>query len=292
VNGDAIGLGGAGYLGVDAAVMAAQRHGAATKSLVLLSGQAVIPGRQFMAQATQLPGLFVVADADEYPPTEEVMEWLYGLSGNPGSRFIHYVGPKAPWNGYETLPELPPSGTHGTDLFQTHPELVGTIVDWFVTTLIRTPGRAPAQKGRAPISLNVALLQEMEQPGGAARVGERLMEARRKDPKTQRWPWVVGNVLGTDHLMAGDNKLAIDLYKLNVLAYPDSADGLDSLADAYLADAYLADGQKDLARQYTEKALALVASDPELSEPRRKLVRDSLGQKAVQLGIALPAGSR
>jgi hypothetical protein len=23
---------------------------------------------------------------------------------NPGSRLIHYVGPKAPWNGYETLP--------------------------------------------------------------------------------------------------------------------------------------------------------------------------------------------
>jgi hypothetical protein len=110
-------------------------------------------------------------------------------------------------------------------------------VDWFVTTLIRTPGRALAQKERAPISLNVALPQEMEQPGGAARVGERLMEARRKDPKTQWWPWVVGNVLGTDHLMARDNKLAIDLYKLNVLAYPDSADGLDSLADAYLAAA-------------------------------------------------------
>ena len=69
-----------------------------------------------------------------------------------------------------------------------------------------------------------------------------------------------------------------------MLAYPASADGLDSLADAYLAD-----GQKDLARQYTEKALALVASDPELSEPRRKLVRDSLGQKAAQLGIAVPA---
>jgi hypothetical protein len=121
-------------------------------------------------------------------------------------------------------------------------------VDWFVTTLIRTPRRAPVQKGRVPISLNVALLQEMEQPGGAARVGERLMEARRKDPNTQWWPWVVGNVLGTDHLMAGDNKLAINLYRLNVLAYPASADGLDSLADAYLAD-----GQKDLARQYTER---------------------------------------
>ena len=40
-----------------------------------------------------------------------------------------------------------------------------------------------------------------------------------------------------------------------MLAYPDSAD-----ARANLADAYLADGQKDLARQYAEKALAMLDS--------------------------------
>jgi len=38
-----------------------------------------------------------------------------------------------------------------------------------------------------------------------------------------------------------------------VLAYPDSADAHDSLADAYLKD-----GQKDLAREHAEKALAIL----------------------------------
>jgi len=41
--------------------------------------------------------------------------------------------------------------------------------------------------------------------------------------------------------------------KLNLLAYPDSADVEDNLADAYLAD-----GQKDLARQHAERTLKLL----------------------------------
>ena len=48
---------------------------------------------------------------------------------------------------------------------------------------------------------------------------------------------------------------AIEIFKLNLLAYPDSAD-----AHYNLADAYLKDGQKDLARQYAEKALAMIDS--------------------------------
>jgi tetratricopeptide (TPR) repeat protein len=48
---------------------------------------------------------------------------------------------------------------------------------------------------------------------------------------------------------------AIEIFKLNLLAYPDSAD-----AHANLADAYWADGQNDLARQYAEKALAMLDS--------------------------------
>src|SRR5262249_57805254 len=50
-------------------------------------------------------------------------------------------------------------------------------------------------------------------------------------------------------------KRGIEIFKLNLLAYPDSAD-----AHFNLADAYLKDGQKDLARQYAEKALALLDS--------------------------------
>jgi tetratricopeptide (TPR) repeat protein len=53
----------------------------------------------------------------------------------------------------------------------------------------------------------------------------------------------------------GEIKSAIEIFKLNLLAYTDSADANDNLAGAYLAD-----GQKDLARQYAERALALLNS--------------------------------
>jgi Flp pilus assembly protein TadD len=48
-------------------------------------------------------------------------------------------------------------------------------------------------------------------------------------------------------------KSAIALLKLVLLAYPDSAEGNDNLAAAYLKDE-----QKDLARQHAEKALAIL----------------------------------
>ena len=63
------------------------------------------------------------------------------------------------------------------------------------------------------------------------------------------------DIIAEDYQRAGDVKNAIEVFKMNLLAYPDSAD-----AHSNLADAYLADGQKDLARQYAEKALALLHS--------------------------------
>jgi dienelactone hydrolase/uncharacterized damage-inducible protein DinB len=279
VSGDAIGLGGAGVLGVDMAVLTARRHSTEVKSLVLLSGETFLPGQQFLRQASQLPGLFVAADDDENPPTEEVMEWIYGLSSNPGKRLVHYAGKKAPWNGFEDT-GIPAVGTHGTDLFKTHPELPGIIVDWFVTTLIATPGHAPAE----PLA-SASILSQLELPGGVAQVTEQLEEARRSDPKAQLFPEVVVTILGYDHLAVGEKKLAVEIMKLVVTAYPDSADAYDSLSDAYLAD-----GQKDLARQTAEKALALLdshaapASSWSDTEERRKLIRDGAQQNLKQLG--------
>ena len=52
----------------------ARQHAAEVKSLVFLSGETLQDGLQFLQQASQLPGLFVVADDDEYPPTVEAME--------------------------------------------------------------------------------------------------------------------------------------------------------------------------------------------------------------------------
>src|SRR6266568_2829045 len=111
-----------------------------------------------------------------------------------------------------------------------HPELPGIIVDWFVTTLIKTPD-------------------------GVAQATRRLTDARQKDPKAQLWPEITVDIIASGHLREGDAKTAIEIFKLNLLAFPDSAD-----AHYNLADAYLADGQKELARQYAEKALALLDS--------------------------------
>jgi tetratricopeptide (TPR) repeat protein len=119
-----------------------------------------------------------------------------------------------------------------------------------VTTLMKTSGHAPVD---ALACVNI--LKEIEMPGGVARVTEQLTEARRKDPDVQLWPEVNVDIIGSDHLREGETKAAIELFKLNLLAYPDSAD-----AHSNLADAYLADGQKDLARQYAEKALAVLVS--------------------------------
>lgn len=253
VKGDVIGLGGAGVEGVDNAVQLARRHSAAVQSLVMVSGETFQEGLQFLKDASQLPELFVVADTDEYPPTVEAMELLYVTASSPNKKLVHYVASKeAPWVWYEPVDvgKVPVAGGHGTDLFTGHAELPGLIVDWFVQTLIQTPGRAPADTIAA-----AAVIRDVESPGGAARVTQQLLEARQKDPHAQLFPEISVSIVGFDHLRAGDAAGAIEVLKLVALAYPDSAD-----AHGNLADAYLRNGQKDLARQEAQKSIALLDS--------------------------------
>ena len=250
VKRDVIGIGGAGVIGVENSVETARRHSDQVKSLVLLSGETSRDGLQFLRQASQLPELFVVADDDEYPPIVEGMELLYITASSPSRKFVHYsASHEAPWLWYEPfdIGKVPAKGGHGTDLFKPHPELPGIIVDWFVTTLMKTPGHAPADT-----VASAAILNQLETPDGVAQATRRLTEARQKDPKAQLWPEVTVDIIASGHLRE-DAKTAIEIFKLNLLAYPDSAD-----AHYNLADAYLKDGEKDLARHYAEKALALL----------------------------------
>jgi dienelactone hydrolase len=283
VKRDLIGVGGAGELGVGRSVEVARQHSAEVKSLVLLSGEAVQDGLEFMRQASQLPGLFVVADDDEYPPTVEAMELLYITSSNSGKKFVHYsAAQEAPWLWYEgpDVGKVPANGGHGTDMFRVHPELPGMIVDWFVTTLIKTPGHAPADT-----VASAAIINQIRMPGGVAQVTQQLMEARRRDPEAQLFPEITVSIIGQDHLRAGEPKLALEVFKLNLLAYPESADANDNLADGYLAD-----GQNDLARQHAEKALALLnshaapASSWSDTEPQRGEIRHDAQKILKQLG--------
>jgi tetratricopeptide (TPR) repeat protein len=195
------------------------------------------------------------------------MEWLYINSSSPGKKFVHYSAAQdAPWIWYETsnASKVPANGGHGTDMFKIHPELPGIIEDWLVTTLIKTPGHAPVDA-----LASAAILNQLWTSEGVAHVTQQLLEARRRDPQVQLWPEINVDIIGEDHLREGESETkagqlreakmqinaAIEIFKLNLLAYPDSAD-----AHANLADAYLADGQNDLARQYAEKALAMLDS--------------------------------
>jgi dienelactone hydrolase len=265
VERDVIGVGGASC-GVNNAIETARRHPKEVKSLVLLSGGTTLPGRQFLRQSSQLPVLFAVADDDEFPPTAQVVPWLFTISSNPGKKFVRYA-----------------TGGHGAEIFAVHPELRGVIVDWFATTLIKTPGSAPPDNHNAAVLPSAEILDQIEMPGGVAQVSQKLAEARKKDPKAEIFPEGLVNIIGYEHLQVADTKTAIEIFRLNVTAYPESPNVYDSLSDAYLAD-----GQKDLARQNAKKALQLLATDTSDSDALRNGIRDSSQQKLKQLGEAQP----
>lgn len=228
---------------------------------MLLSGNTDGNGRKFLQRANSLPIFFSAADNDA--GAADLMEWLYAVAPNPGNQFAHYA-----------------TGGHGTVMFGEHKELPGTIVDWFVTTLIKTPGKAPvAKKTIAVDSERVAILRLLDEPGGANKVAQKLADARKRDPKAELFSEGIVNVIGYEHIQSGDTKGALEILKLNVTAYPDSANVYDNLSDAYLAD-----GQKELAREYARKALEKLPTDSMADGDRKKLIRDSAEQKLKQLG--------
>jgi len=251
VKRDLIGVGGAGWLGIDNSVTAARRHPIEIKSLVLMSGETLRDGLQFLHEAQQLPELFVFSDDDEYPPTQDAMKLLYVTASSPSKKLVHYSAAEdAPWLWYETsdIDRVPAHGGHGTDMFPVHPELPRIIMHWFVTTLVKTPGHAPADTVASASTIN-----EIQTPGGITKVTQQLIEARKTDPNAQLFPEITASIVGQDFMREGDVKSALDVFKLVLLAYPDSADANDNLAAAYLKD-----GQKDLARQHAEKALTIL----------------------------------
>ncbi|MFN2622242.1 MAG: hypothetical protein ABR611_05295 [Chthoniobacterales bacterium] len=256
VNPKLIGAGGAGNLGVETAVETARRHPAEIKSLVMISGEADRSGSEFLHQASQLPELFIADDTDEYMPIQEAMKLLYVSASSPNKKLVYYSqAEEAPWLWYETFRDngkVAAHGGHGTDMFKAHPELAGIVVRWLVTTLVTTPGHAPAD------TLASADLLNQLQFGGVAgitQVKERLLEARKKDPQAQLFPEVSAAKIGEDYQRAGDSKNALEVFKVVDLAYPDSADLQTDIANACLAT-----GQKDLAREHAQRALTLLDS--------------------------------
>jgi len=259
VTKDDIGVGGASC-GVDHSIQTAIRH-PEVKSLVLLSGPTDRKGRQFLHDSTTVPEFFAAADDDEFPGTVVTMEWYYNIAANPGKTWVHEA-----------------TGGHGADMFKAHRELMTQIIDWYVTTLIKTPGHAPPSKEAFTPSPEVMVLSVLDQPGGAAKVSQMLDEARQKDQHAKLFDEATVNVMGYEFIQAGDSQAALAAMKLNVKAYPNSPNVYDSLADAYMAT-----GQRDLARQASNKALELLPSDTADPQQLRDAIKASAEGRLRQL---------
>jgi dienelactone hydrolase len=260
---EAIGAGGASC-GVNQSVLLASRH-PEVKALVLLSESTEPAGRQFLRNSGTLPLFMAAADDDPDPGVVEVMQWLFSLSSYPLNKFERYS-----------------TGGHGVEMFDAHKELPGEIVTWFNVTLHKAGAPVPAsQRSHAPASGEPQFLEVIDHPGGPAKAAQLYADARKRDAKATLFSEAVMNRLAYEHLQDGDIKGAVSLMKLNVAAYPKSANVYDSLSDAYLAD-----GQKDLARQNARKALELLPSDTTDPEDRRKAIKEAAEEKLKQLGDA------
>jgi hypothetical protein len=230
----------------------ARRH-TEVKSLVLLSEGTDREGRAFLRKSPGLPLFLAAADDDEDLGVVDVMEWLRDLSPDPSSVFVHYA-----------------TGGHGVVMFEAHKELPGKIVEWFETTLIKTPGSAPVTRKAGAMSAESRFLDMTDEPGGVSKAVIFFNDERKRNPKSAPIPELMMNRLGYEHLQEGDAKGAIEILKLNVLAFPNSPNAYDSLGDAYLAD-----GQMQLARENAKKTLELLATDTVDDQARRDSIKAS-----------------
>jgi len=251
-----IGAGGASC-GVDNSIQLARRH-PEVKTLVLLSGDTDQYGIKFLESATGVP-IFISASADD-GETLPLMRWLMAFSRNPEDKLVPYK-----------------AAGHGTEMFKVEKGLEPMILEWYETTLLRAPASESAKILSKP-SASAEFWDVLTQPGGAERAKKIFEDARRKDPNASLFPEVAVNVLGYQYIQQGQTKTAIEVLQLNALAYPRSANVYDSLGDAYLAD-----HQNDLAIQYSEKALKILAEDPGTDEARAKVIRESAEEKLRQL---------
>jgi dienelactone hydrolase len=251
-----IGAGGASC-GVNNAIHVAHDH-PEVKTLVLLSGPVDDASIQFVETTPRIPILASASNEDgDMLPT---MRWLIGFSQNPQNKLV-------------------PSkdAGHGTEMFKVNKELQPMILEWYKTTLWEAPPAISAKTAPKPTPI-MEFWNTLMGTDGTARATKMLLDAQEKDPHVFLFPELSINILGYQRLQQGKAKEAIEIFKINVLAYPRSANVYDSLADAYLAD-----HQNDLALEFSEKALKMLAEYPKENLNGDQNTRKSAEDKIHQL---------
>jgi 3-oxoadipate enol-lactonase len=114
--------------------------------------------------------------------------------------------------------------------------------------------------------LNGAEFFQVLNTQGVAEAFELFTKKRKQDSKWIPFNETRMNILGYQYLQAGKTKDAIKLFKLNVLAYPESANTYDSLGEAYMVN-----GDKELAIQNYNKSLELNPDNQNAVEKLKQL---------------------
>jgi dienelactone hydrolase len=245
---------GGGSCGVSHSIRLASRHPGDIKALVLLAGSTTRDGEQYLVASPWLP-ILASASRDDGGAVE-LTRWTMGFSSHAGNRFLEYG-----------------EGGHGTEMFAVHDELEPTIADWYAEHLIHHPVAKPSRvEARGGPSEQIAVA--LNEPGGPARLLERLREARESGGSVIVPPEGAINAVGYGHIAEGDAQVAIELFELNVAAYPGSANALDSLGDAYLAA-----GDVARAAEYARRAIEAIPGDESLGEGFATAIRQSAEAK-------------
>ena len=101
---------------------------------------------------------------------------------------------------------------------------------------------------------------------GVAEAVEMFNKKRKEDNQWIPFSEARMNILGYQYLQAGNTYEAIELFKLNVLAYPESANTYDSLGEAFMIN-----GDKELAIKNYNKSLELDSNNRNAVEMLKRL---------------------
>jgi pimeloyl-ACP methyl ester carboxylesterase len=114
--------------------------------------------------------------------------------------------------------------------------------------------------------LNGAEFYQILNTQGVAEAVEMFKNKRIEDNKWIPFSETQMNILGYQQLQSGKTKEAIELFKLNVMAYPESANTYDSLGEAYMIN-----GDEELAIQNYNKSLKLDPDNKNAVEMLKRL---------------------
>ncbi|HSE40029.1 MAG TPA: hypothetical protein VLH08_04625 [Acidobacteriota bacterium] len=110
------------------------------------------------------------------------------------------------------------------------------------------------------------------------RIREIYETANKQNPRIPVLREATMNQLGYEFLFGGNTPLATEIFKLNVEAFPKSANVYDSLANAYEIA-----GDRERAIQLSRKSLELLDADTGINEQRRALIRRSSEERLRKL---------